>query len=398
MKKIYSLLLLGGLLFFGVQNASADYLQVKTGPDSWEGHEISWNNNIGTVDVDFAALTQYEFKISNNSNVWHGCNATIKSDVSDYGFRSGEDAACKLQTQSAGAYHFSLFWHNNNNEFKVSVTYPEGSFSASFEKPNGWGTLYAYVWTGESPNKTEQLGDWPGTEAVDGGISFNNKIIPANIIWTDNRDGHYVGNGQTGDLVFVNGMTYKEDGTKSYKLSLTAGTWTSFCPAVDVTIPDDARLKVYRAQLVNTTLTAYEVTGKIKADEGVLLKATEGATYTFDETTGATAIENNSLKGTSIRDLRTALQGNATYMMVLAGGTNTFKSYTADYLPANKAYILYTPIQGAPSIISLVEEESNATNINNIESSEEAVKFFQNGKLFIKKNGIVYDMMGTIVK
>ena len=39
-----------------------------------------------------------------------------------------------------------------------------------------------------------------------------------------------------------------------------------------------------------------------------------------------------------------------------------------------------------------------ATNIENVEVNEQAVKFIQNGQMFIKKNGIVYDMMGNIVR
>ena len=40
----------------------------------------------------------------------------------------------------------------------------------------------------------------------------------------------------------------------------------------------------------------------------------------------------------------------------------------------------------------------NTTNIDNVEANEDAIKFIQNGQMFIKKNGIVYDMMGNIVR
>ena len=329
----------------------------------------------------------------------------MRRDATDWVFdkMNTDEDKCVLVTLNAGTYTFTLNsnWVERGGNWcpQVSVTYPEATFAASFEKPNEWtSTLKAYVWTeAEYGNpKVEQLGGWSGTAATNNAVSFAAKVPPANIIWNNNGSNTE----KTEDLPFVNGMTYDVAGNKKYVLSLTENVWTSFCPAVNVTIPSDARLKVYKAQLVGTTLTAYEITGNIKAGEGVLLKAnTTASNYTFVETDDEVdALENNSLKGTSIRNLRTTLQGNETYLMVLASGTNTFKSYTADYLPANKAYILYTPIQGAPSIISLVEEENNTTNINNIEYSEEAVKFFQNGKLFINKNGIVYDALGRIVK
>ena len=41
---------------------------------------------------------------------------------------------------------------------------------------------------------------------------------------------------------------------------------------------------------------------------------------------------------------------------------------------------------------------NNATNIENVESQEKAVKFIQNGQLYIQKNGVVYDAMGRVVK
>ena len=40
----------------------------------------------------------------------------------------------------------------------------------------------------------------------------------------------------------------------------------------------------------------------------------------------------------------------------------------------------------------------NATDIRNIEGNENAVKFIENGKLFIRKNGVVYDATGAVVK
>jgi hypothetical protein len=38
------------------------------------------------------------------------------------------------------------------------------------------------------------------------------------------------------------------------------------------------------------------------------------------------------------------------------------------------------------------------TNLENVEKSEVAVKFIENGQLFIRKNGVVYDATGAVVK
>lgn len=59
-----------------------------------------------------------------------------------------------------------------------------------------------------------------------------------------------------------------------------------------------------------------------------------------------------------------------------------------------KAYIRLGKLS-APSILRIV---NGATNIQNVEGNETAVKFIENGKLFIKKNGVVYDAVGAVVK
>ena len=93
----------------------------------------------------------------------------------------------------------------------------------------------------------------------------------------------------------------------------------------------------------------------------------------------------------------------STYRYVLAaqdGVTGFYKLTSSTDVPSTKAYLELTSSEAvaAPSIIRIVDEENNATNINAIEAVDDAIKFIQDGKLFIKKNGTVYDMMGTIVK
>lgn len=89
------------------------------------------------------------------------------------------------------------------------------------------------------------------------------------------------------------------------------------------------------------------------------------------------------------------------YVLAVQGGvTGFFKLTSATNVPANRAYLELTVAEAAsaPSMIRIIDEENNATNIENIESEEKAVKFFENGQLFIKKNGITYDTLGRIVK
>lgn len=106
----------------------------------------------------------------------------------------------------------------------------------------------------------------------------------------------------------------------------------------------------------------------------------------------------------------------ATNFLRAGDGTTVFNGTTWDYLlfsdglfyqigsgtvATDKAYLHLgsnpNPTPGAPGL-PIIFQGNNATDINAIEAQEEAVKFFQNGKLFIQKNGVVYDMMGAVVK
>ena len=67
---------------------------------------------------------------------------------------------------------------------------------------------------------------------------------------------------------------------------------------------------------------------------------------------------------------------------------------------AHKAYLaleenVFDPEFLAPAILF---NENNATNIENVEGQEKAVKFIQNGQIYIRKDGVVYDAMGRVIR
>ena len=73
---------------------------------------------------------------------------------------------------------------------------------------------------------------------------------------------------------------------------------------------------------------------------------------------------------------------------------------TATILPT-RAYlhIKNVPAQsGAPAAIRIVEEGQDATNLQNLEANEQAVKFIENGQLFILRDGITYDALGRAIR
>ena len=53
---------------------------------------------------------------------------------------------------------------------------------------------------------------------------------------------------------------------------------------------------------------------------------------------------------------------------------------------------------GAPMRFWIEDEENNATNTEDIQAVNEAVKFIENGQLLIKRDGIVYDAFGRVIR
>ena len=180
---------------------------------------------------------------------------------------------------------------------------------------------------------------------------------------------------------------------------LTADTWASFCPSFDVAIPTD--VDVHYATLAGNTLTAHLVSsGKIKAGEGVLLKSAESATYPFYATTDATTLGTaNDLFGTpEAYNTEDDLEDYTFYVLGNGGDGIGFYRFEGT-IPANKAFLMVDgAFSEAPMIRFVTEEENNATSIQDLQSSDEAVKFIENGQLLILRDGIIYDLLGRIVK
>ena len=92
----------------------------------------------------------------------------------------------------------------------------------------------------------------------------------------------------------------------------------------------------------------------------------------------------------------TAAPTNAYAIATIEGGVTKFHPCAGIEVPANKAYMIITG-QNAPSL-RIIEANNGATNIMNVDDVENAVKFIENGKLYIKKNGVTYDVVGAVVK
>ena len=162
---------------------------------------------------------------------------------------------------------------------------------------------------------------------------------------------------------------------------------------------------VYKAALnaQNDAVVLTEVSGVIPANAGVILKGEEDATVTIlaKPDDSATTLTDNALVGVpaAINEFTVA---NAHVIATQADegeteATTKFYPYAGTSFPAHKAYLVITDTQdNAP--VRIVFAENNTTDINSLEASEKAQKFFENGNLYILRDGVVYDATGRVVR
>ena len=269
-----------------------------------------------------------------------------------------------------------------------------------------WETIKAYTW------KSGGSDTWPGVDAT-----VESSWVKYDITYpTKDRiifnDGTTAGDGHETKTIEVDGSTKNvyvtyDGGTKAtttivsntISVKFTADGYASLCAPFPVEIPDGITVYsvAYTAGAATALLREEDdfTSNGVPANTPVILKGGSGTVnLNYQLTAGSLADgHTNNLSGTLIRTAKS----DYTYVLGRVGDVTGFYKYTADNIPANKAYLYSaTPVPAGAPMIRF--EENNATDIKGVEANEAAVKFIENGKLFIQKNGVVYDMMGTIVK
>ena len=171
-------------------------------------------------------------------------------------------------------------------------------------------------------------------------------------------------------------------------ITLNANGFATYSNAEDF---EFAGAQAYKMALTTTSLKGTEVTGKIPAGEGILFKGTPNATVSIINTTGASAITGNDLKGTTDADGNLVDKGSNHYY-ALKG--DTFKPYTGAAFAPNKAYFetsaqlnsIDMQFDDAPTAVEAVAEAKVNVNV--------PVKVIKNGQLFIGN----YNVAGQRVK
>lgn len=186
-------------------------------------------------------------------------------------------------------------------------------------------------------------------------------------------------------------------GAESYSISVNNSNYRTLCLPYAATLENAT---AYSISAINTNSISITPVNGLAAATPYIIKptienGTVTATYSGNPIAKQVATANivGNLNATPIvvdpNGNNYVLSANELHKVV-SGGEVTVAQY--------KAFFYFEGgLAGAPAL-RIIEEENNATNIQNIEGNEAAVKFIENGKLFIKKNGVVYDAVGTVVR
>ena len=186
-------------------------------------------------------------------------------------------------------------------------------------------------------------------------------------------------------------VTFDEEGTLA-----KAGLGT-YCSDKSFTVTGATPYIV--TSINDSYVTISPVSGRIPANTGIILVGDEGDNYQINYTTNgdAAAVDGNLLLGTTERTSASVLKGSHTYLMALNGKAGEFQSYTGEYFPANRAYLLDDSTSGAKSLI-FSDETTGITTTGAANDNDSVMKFVKDGKLYIRRCGNLYNAQGVKIQ
>lgn len=175
----------------------------------------------------------------------------------------------------------------------------------------------------------------------------------------------------------VNGIKSTTEVTAvSVPVAISDAGWATYCSSKALDFTDVTGLTAYTASKEGDVVKFNKVTGKVPANEGLLVK---GATTNIPVCASASAIE-NLLVGVTVNTNK-----DANTIFVLKNGANGigfYKNTNAFTVRANSAYLDATDVAGARTFIALDDEETTNIDLTSV---------------FSKGNGVVYDLQGRRV-
>jgi hypothetical protein len=155
--------------------------------------------------------------------------------------------------------------------------------------------------------------------------------------------------------------------------------------------PVEAGVKLYKGAISGNDLNLTQV-ADYAAEQGVVVYGEANTTYHFEVINGATA----DFSGNKLLAASAWQYPHAGTAYVLSG--SSLYIYEGENMKPNKAFLLLQANSGnAPRRISF--RFNGATAFENVEMNEaKAVKFMEDGKVFIKRGDAIYNLQGQLVK
>lgn len=185
-----------------------------------------------------------------------------------------------------------------------------------------------------------------------------------------------------------------------YKVTTNSYGFCSFASSEDVEFLGG--LKAYKGDFNPATfeLDLVEVGTKVPANTGVILWNSAETAETFYYNVGVDAsaadVTGNDFVGAVAAKPVADISADAIYCL---HGNELMKYVGTEDIPAGKAYLPVSASSSAPQRIRMVFHETEQTEaVSNVEATVKAVKFVENGQIYIRRGNEVFNLQGQIVK
>ncbi|MBE6325048.1 MAG: hypothetical protein E7074_08775 [Bacteroidales bacterium] len=461
MKKLYSLLLLGGLLLFGVQSVEAadvcknTHIYFDNTISEWggDGYNYYYFDINDTHGWKFSAITNttlfhhertdntwgsYNYVrivafsgdwsegqvLNNYSNIYNNCT-NMTNTYNNFGFSTNyayyirpdktgtKDNQANLAVGTIGGNTYAAL-NNCAQTVGIKVADHTGVYSVPTTATAALsGTGYTFSnWTtcGTTANGSVTAGSTTTTMSVGGGyrakvvLSYSDVASGYEFVgWYDNSGNLLSSSASYTYYPNASGNVFAYFRPNSFSKTITAAGWATYCCpfAIDLSTATNLTDAFIVTGGTDGVLTKTSVKSEtVPANTGLLLKGTEGSAVTVTipvVASSETNVSTNKLTGVTVA---TEIAANGGYVLMndATNGLAFYQNSNAFTVGANTAYLPASFASSAPSMFRLEDEENNATDIHSIEANEKAVKFIENGKLLIRKDGVVYDMTGRIIR
>ena len=288
-----------------------------------------------------------------------------------------------------------------------AISFPDGSSYSKYSsfKSNKTNQLHIKVAPYSKVTVYVKGGSGRTISVLEGSISGTSLMAEATSSSQSNPSCHYLGD-VDGDLYITNSGGSNNLYIYAVKVEpLVHGTigatgWTTFASSSKLDLSTISGGTAYFAASISENDVTLTSTSKIvEAGEGLMIKGTPDAVFAIETTTVAATFSDNNLLTGCITEANVGVNPDK-YVLVNVGGEPKFQSLAEHgaTIPAGKAYLDLTGGSPAPGLLRIVEGENNATAIEEFKANEDVVKFIENGRILILRDGITYDALGRIVK